>query len=374
MKVALIHDDLIQFGGAERLLLALHEIWPEAPIYTSIASSEWLDLASKQNIKIVTSFMQKLPNAVSWHKYYAPTLLYLNAFESFDLSGYDLVVSSSSRFAHGVITKPGTKHVAICHSPNRAAWDFGTYLKNEKIGGVKRLLLSLASLSLSYIRLWDFTAYQRLDTIFSNSVNVKNKVKRFYLRDSVIVHPFADVLGFTSSSVEAHKSERPYYLVLSRLVSWKQIEVAIKACEGLGVDLVVAGEGPDLSRLKSISNGSTKFLGRVSENDKISLIKGCQAVLFPQSEDFGIVPVEAMACGKPVIAFAEGGALETIVPGKTGLLFAEQTPESLATTIKSFNPASFMPQDCLQRAKEFDKTIFIDRIRALIDSLYVPTN
>lgn len=372
MRVALVHDDLIQFGGAEKVLLALHELFPDAPIYTSIVSSEWKKVLEKQNISYQTSFMQKLPKIFQWYRQYALTLSYCLAFEGLNFNAFDVVISSSSRFAHGIITRPETLHICYMHSPGRMLWEPSSYFEGEPIrkGAIKRFAFLLSQFPLSYLRLWNRTAAQRVDKFIANSDVVKAKIRRFYNRDSFVIHPFCDVGYFSQGSTE--EAKEPYFLILSRLSAWKRIDIAIQACNELNVRLLIAGEGPAKKRLEKMAGGKVRFLGYVTEDEKKKLLKNCIALIFPQNEDFGITPLEAMASGRPVIAYKDGGALETLVEGKTGEFFYPQTKEGLSTVLSKFDPKRYLKSDCVDRALQFDKSVFLSSLKNLVEGAYVP--
>lgn len=375
MKLAIIHDDLVQFGGAEKVLLALHEIWPDAPVFTSVASGEWRKICEKQKIPLYESFMRSLPNVIGWNREYAVTLAYCVAFERFNLNEYDVVLSASSRFAHGVVTRPETLHICLMHSPGRMFWEAPAYFENEKIGPkfLNKILTSLISFPLSYMRLWDYASAQRVDSFVAISEGVRKKIKRSYNRDAQgVIYPFCDLKDF-AAEVQPYSTD-PYFLVLSRLEHWKKIDLAVKASNKLGFKLLIAGEGAAKKHLQKIAGPNVKFLGYVSEEDKVRLYKGCQALIFPQREDFGITPLEAMASGKPVIAFGDGGALESVVPGVTGEFFAQQTVDSLCEVITKFNPGSYSSASCMSQAAKFDRELFKSTLKNFVEQAYVSKN
>jgi len=364
MKIALVHDELVQSGGAERLILAMHEIWSDAPIYTSICALENLPSEFKK-IDIKTSFMQKLPFSKNLRRQYF--FLYPFAFESFDFSGFDVVLSSSTRFAHGIITKPETLHICYSNSPTRFLWETEKYLEGEKVGQMGKIILAPF---LSYLRIWDQTAVQRPDFWIANSENVAAKLNKFYRKASTIIYPGVDLRRFQKSTKPHHLKPKTYFLVVSRLLSWKQIELAIKACDELKLSLKIVGVGPDYARLKSLANSKVTFLGRVSEEDLISLYKNCKALVLTQEEDFGITAIEAQASGVPVIAFRGGGAKETIIEGKTGLFFYPQTPEALKETFVQFGKIRIEPQDCIKNAQKFSLQNFQIQLKNFVEDTW----
>lgn len=365
MKLAIVFDDLIQHGGAENLLLAVTEIWPEAPLYTTFATAEWQAICSKRGISLKTSFLQKLPLKKRLYRLVAPTFLYNIAIELFDFSDYDVVLSMSARFAHGIITKPTTRHICYMNSPGRMFWEPSSYFEKER-----RSFFSFISFPLSLLRIWDYSAAQRVDHFIANSVTPKKRIRKYYHRNAEIIYPFVD-MSEQDSSVQESRAEDDYFLIVSRLVAWKKIEIAVLACERLGLKLIIVGDGPDRKRLQSISNGSTTFEGYVTKQRKNQLYADCLAFINTQYEDFGITPLEAMSFGKPVLAFGKGGALETITPGITGEFFESQTPESLVELLKCYNPLRYNASTCREHSKRYSKSIFVQSLKALVESLGV---
>ena len=369
MRIALVHDDLIQFGGAENLLLALHELWPDAPVYTAVASKKWKKICKEKKINLRTSFMQKLPLSVQLNRYYAPLLIHPLAFESFDFSDFDLVISSSTRYAHGIITKPGTLHICYMNSPGRMFWESSKYFEDETYGilrPIKILAKPFLSLPLSYLREWDYVAAQRVGYFIANSSRSREKIKRYYGREADVAHPFVDYEKL--SRRESMLGD--YYVVLTRLAYWKKVDIAIEACNKLKLNLKVVSEGPALTYLKKIAGPTVEFLGYVNDEKRGIILSGARALINTQEEDFGIVPLEAMASGKPVVAFGKGGVLETVVPGRTGEFFHEQTAESLTALLESFHPEKYDPKECREQAKQFEKGVFMSQMKKLVLELY----
>lgn len=362
MKIALVHDDLIQFGGAERLVMALHELWPDAPLYTSVASPQWLKICKEKNINLKTSFMQHLPFKTKLNRAFAPMLFHVLGFESFDFSQFDVVLSVSARFAHGVVTKPTTKHICYMNSPGRMIWESHDYFRYEK-----QSLLKMLGYSLLDLRLWDFAAAQRVDYFIANSSVPQARIKKFYKRDSIIIHPFISIAEYQLNKY----SSADYFLIISRLLPWKQIALAIHACNKLALPLKIIGEGPDKDRLKNISGPTVEILGYVSEEEKKICISNCLALIVTQYEDFGITPLEAMALGKPVIAYGKGGVLDTVINQKTGMFFEHQTVDSLVMALQNFNPTQFLKSDCLSQAKRFDRQYFEKNIKDFVNAVYL---
>lgn len=362
MKIAVVYDDLIQFGGAERLLLAVHELWPNAPIYTSYASHEWLSRCKKEGIILKTSFMQHLPFKKKLNRIYAPLLFYCLAFEGFNFDEYDIVLSLSSRFAHGVITKPKTVHICYMNTPGRMFWNPSEYFKSTN-----KLLTFLIQPFLSHLRIWDYTAAQRVNYFIANSKTPGERIKKYYQKEAMAVYPFVDD-KFLNNSVSIKNNK--YYLIISRLVPWKRIDIAIEAFNRLNIPLKIIGSGSDSNRLKNLANKNIEFLGYVDEEQKMKYISECTALIQPQNEDFGITPLEAMAFGKPVIAYGCGGALETVIQGVTGEFLYYQTVGDVIKTVESFNYAKYNLDDCRNQALKFTKKKFKNEIKNFVSNVY----
>ena len=355
MKVALVHDWLNQYGGAERVLEEFHALFPEAPVYVSMYAPEKMP-ADYRSWDIRTSWMQRLPLVTKKHQPFMP--LYPVAFESFDLSGYDLVLSSASAFCHGVLTRPETCHVCYCHTPTRFMWNYFDYVKRESLGtNQQRALVPL----LFNLRTWDRVSADRVDYWIANSRLVRQRIAKFYRRTSEVIHPPVSADRFRTSD-----GFDDYYLVLSRLIPYKRIDLAVQACSRIGARLVVAGSGRETDRLKKMAGPSVEFVGRVDDDAMVDLYARCKAFLFPGEEDFGITPLEAMASGRPVIAYSSGGVLDTVVPGETGEFFTEQTVDSLAAALTSFRPDAYDPMAIRAHAETFDASVFRQRIMEFV--------
>jgi glycosyltransferase involved in cell wall biosynthesis len=355
MRVALVHDYLNQYGGAERVLEALHDLYPHAPVYTSIYDPDAMPAAYRA-WDIRPSFMQQLPAWRTHFRHYF--LLYPAAFESFDLSEYDLIISSSSAYAKAVIAPPHALHICYCHTPMRFAWRTRDYLEREEIGGGKRLLVSLL---LTWLRTWDVASAGRVDVFVSNSREVAQRIGRYYGREAVVIPPPVDVAPYAPRPAE------DWYLAGGRLVPYKRLGIAIEAFNRLGLPLTVFGEGRDRAALQAQAAPNITFVGHVSEQQRHDLLARCRAFLFPGMEDFGITPVEAMAAGRPVIAYAGGGALETIVEGVTGRFFRPQSAGALAAAVAHERCDSYDAQTIRRHAEGFGRAVFLERMRRLID-------
>lgn len=324
LKVALVQDWLTSEGGAERVLFDLHEIWPDAPIYTLVyepkGAPAWLG-----ECDVRTTYLQNIPGAKSHYK----MLLSLmpRAWEELDLTEFDLVVSACNACCKGVLTRPDALHICFCHSPMRYVWD----LYFDYKAGTDPIRRTAMQLMVPKVREWDYLAAQRVDEFVSNSDYVGQRIAKFYRRESTTIHPASPIMATEVGEPQG------YYLTVSRFVRYKRIDLAIEACNLLGRRLVVVGSGgEEEERLRELAGPTVEFCGRVSDEELASIYQGADAFLFPGIEDYGLTPVEAMASGVPVLAFGEGGATETVREGETGLFFHEQSPGALAACIERF--------------------------------------
>lgn len=355
MRVAIVHDYLNQYGGAERVLEALHALFPDAPVYTSIYDPEVMP-AGYRSWDIRTSFIQRLPG---WKKHFRRYfLLYPSAFESFDLSGYDLILSSSSAYAKGIIPRPGALHICYCHTPMRFGWRTSDYVEREAIKGVQGAILPIL---LTYVRLWDITTACRVDAFIANSREVAGRIERYYGRTATIIPPPVDLPPYQDRPAE------DFYLAGGRLIPYKRISLAVEAFNKLGLPLKIFGDGRDRSALEACAAPNIEFVGWVDEEQRRDLFARCRAFIFPGEEDFGITPLEAMAAGRPVIAYAAGGALETVIDGVTGRFFHQQTAAALAAAVGMSRGDQYDPCVIRQHAEAFGYPVFMERMRALID-------
>ena len=364
MKVALVHDHLAQEGGAEKVLQILAEIFPDAPIYTLLYEPKNADKYFKGK-KIETSIIQKLPGGIKHYQWYMPFMPM--AVEFFDLRKYDLILSDTSSFAKGVITSPDSLHICYCHTPTRYLWDYTHQYINEL--KYNKYFKKVISLFLNYIRVWDKQAAERVDKYIANSKTVKRRIKKYYRRNSEVIYPPVEVEKFSISK----PSEDPYFLIGTRLAPYKRVDIVIEAFKSMPERrLKIFGDGVDMERLKELAGDSPniEFLGRVDENLKIKLYSECQAFLNPQEEDFGITVIEAMASGRPIIAFNKGGARETIIAGKTGIFFDEQTPEALTRAVKDFDNYNWQPVEIRAHAKQFSIDRFKKEIMDFVNQKY----
>jgi glycosyltransferase involved in cell wall biosynthesis len=359
MKVALVHDYLNQMGGAERVVLALHEIFPDAPLYTSIYDPKRVDIAF-QKMDIRTTFMQKLPLVKKHHQPFLP--FYPFAMEHLDLRGYDLVLSSSSAFGKGVITRPETMHICYCHTPMRWCWNYDEYVERERLGRISRSILPFL---ITGLRVWDQMSAMRVDHFIANSPVVADRIQKYYRRDAVVIPPPVEASRFTFDPTIVPEE---YFLIVSRFMPYKRIDLAIEACNRLQLPLVIIGSGRDENRLKSIAGPTIRFMGRLSDEEVPHYYAHCRAFILPGEEDFGITPLEAQASGRPVIAYGAGGALASVIDNVTGTFFHKQTVESLAEVLASFDERRYDPQTIRNHALEFDMPRFHRRILQFIEA------
>ncbi|MCD4812990.1 glycosyltransferase [bacterium] len=358
MKIALVHDWLNGMRGGEKVLEVLCEMYPEADLFTLLYEPEKLSATIRKH-KVTTSFIQKLPFAGKHYRNYLP--LFPTAIEQFDLRGYDLVVSTSHCVAKGVLTEPDTPHICYCHTPMRYAWEqYHEYFPVHKMGFFKRLIISAA---MSRLRVWDVASANRVDAYIANSRHVAKRIKAYYRREAKVVHPPVEAARF-----KPVKAKGDYYLAVSALVPYKRIDRAIEAFNHLALPLVIVGKGPELRTLRRMAGPTITFKQKCSPEELQHLYADCQAFIFPGEEDFGITPLEAMASGRPVIAFGKGGALETVVHKKTGLFFKSPTAQSLADMVKQSRKMKWDSQVIRNRALIFDRPKFRKKMEMTIAS------
>jgi glycosyltransferase involved in cell wall biosynthesis len=355
MQVALVHDWLNQMGGAESVLENLVNLFPGAPVYTSMYYPERMPDSYRQ-WDIRTTWMDKLPGVKRHHQPFLP--FYPLAFESLEFGEYDIVLSNKSGFCHGVITPPETFHICYCLTPTRYVWRYQDYAQREGLHALVRLFLAPI---LSYLRTWDRLAADRVDRFIAISTEVRRRIAKYYRRDSEIIYPPVDTERFTPVA-----SPDDYFLVVGRLIPYKRVDLAVQACTRLNLPLKVGGAGRNLAHLKEMAGPTVEFLGYVPDAILPDLMARCRAFLLPGVEDFCITPVEAMAAGRPVIAYARGGALDTVIEGVSGALFREQTVESLCGALEKFDPDTYDPSAIRQHAEQFDTMVFRQKIRSYV--------
>ena len=359
MKIAIVHDYLNQYGGAERVVEAMHEAFPDAPIYTSIYLPDKMP-SSFKSMNIHTSFMQHLPFLQKHFKKYL--MLYPFAFESFDLSSFDVVLSSSSAFAKGIKKGPKTCHFCYCYSPMRFVWRYEDYIEKEDISNTARLVLPFA---LRWLKSWDLKTNKRVDHFITLSDYIAKRIKRFYNVESEVIYAPVNVNEFYPSDKVSD-----YFLIVSRLNAYKKIDIAIKAFNKLDLPLKIIGEGPHKKQLMAMAGNSVEFLGKVSDKELAEYYAHCRAFIFPGEEDFGIAPLEAQASGRPVIAYGYGGVLETIIENKTGVFFYDKNEDSLIEAVQRLGKIQFNVKEIRENAMRFDKEIFKERLKSFIETKY----
>ena len=355
MRVAIVHDWLNQSGGAERVLAEIHSLFPTAPVYAIVYDPERAPAVTR-SWDVRPSFLQRIPLARRKHQPFLPLMPL--AVEQWDLTGFDLVISTSSACAKGIVPRPGATHVCYCHTPFRYIWDhYYDYTRGMRLRG---LIAPVAH----WLRLWDQLSAARVDHFVANSHWVASRIRSYYRRDSEVIHPPVDVDRFRVSS----SGVDDYYLVVSRFVTYKRIDLAVQAANRLGRRLLVVGDGPNRAKLEAMAGPTVEFLGWRSDEEIAELYARCRAFLFPGWEDFGIAPVEAQAAGRPVIAFGRGGALETVVEGATGVFFHEQTVDALVAAMQRAEMMDFDPSACRSNAERFDAREFRRRFRAAVEA------
>lgn len=361
MKIAVVHDYFTQLGGAEKVAAELYNMLPEADLFATVALKNRMP-ASLQVVPICTSWMQRLPKMSQYYRLYFP--LYPLAVSSMDLSAYDLVISSSSGYVKGVRANPDAIHVCYCHTPMRWVWSFDSYSSRESFGaGIRTVLPAL----ISSLRSWDEGAARQPDHFVANSKTVAARIQRAYGRSAEVIVPPIDINRFRLS-----KEQDDYYVVLSRLISYKRIDLAVGACTLLGRNLIVIGSGPAMQSLEAQAGPTVKFVGRASDADVEYYVSRCRALIFPGEEDFGMAPLEVAAAGRPTIAYRAGGAIETIIENVTGVFFDKQTTEDLAEAIERFEQLEWSSSSLRGHAEGFSAEVFRERFTSFLRRIGVP--
>ena len=362
MRVAIVHDWLTNLGGAERVVAAMLEAYPKADLYTSVYNPDRLSLFDDYDVR--TTFLQHIPLAKKKHQLFSA--LRRLAFEGIDLSDYDVVISSSTAEAKGIITSERTKHIAYINTPTRYLWShFDDYLAEPGFGALDPLARWQLRRTVAGARRWDFAAAQRPDMILANSQNVQDRIEKYYKRDSTVLYPVVDVERFRKSHPRPTGMNRPYLVVISRLVPYKRVDLAVQAAKELQYPLVVICTGPELNRLRTVAGPDTVFLNEAPDEEVVQYMQHAEAFLFPGEEDFGITPVEAMASGVPVIAYGRGGASET-VDDASGIHVPRQTIQAFVRAIQQLDKKQFDPAYLRARAQSFAKDRFIRELREAV--------
>ena len=359
MKIAIIHDWIVSYGGGEKVVLALHNMFPEAPIYTSVYNKKKMEKYFK-GIDIRTSFIQKLPFGISKYRYYLPLMPL--AFEQFDLSDYDLIISSSSCCAKGVNVNANSTHICYCHTPMRYAWDM--YNKYNQGNIIKKIIVAK---QMNKLRQWDYITSNRVDKFIANSEYVKRRIEKHYRKEAVVINPPIDNEFYISNNNERDYKDS-YYLLVSRMVSYKKIDIIIEAFNELKLPLIIVGDGSEERKLKKIAKENITIIKNIPQKELKKLYDECKAYVFMAEEDFGMTMAEAQACGKPVIAYYKGGASEIVENGVTGILVKEQTKENLKDSIVEMekNYSKFQSKIIREKAEKFKETNFIEKINKII--------
>ncbi|MBN1263313.1 MAG: glycosyltransferase [Candidatus Pacebacteria bacterium] len=367
LRVALVYDRVNKWGGAERVLLALKKIFPQAPLFTSVylpKSASWA-----KNWPVKPSFGQRFPLVKKRHEFFPWLMPFI--FESFDFRGYQLVISVTSAEAKGIITPPETCHLCYCLTPTRYLWSGRrVYFDSPGFGWLDGIAKKAYRFFLPFLLRWDKVAAQRPDSYLAISGEVRQRIKKNYRRDAEIIYPPVDLDKFKIKDDKFKTRKKNYFLVVSRLVPYKRIDLVIEAFNQLDRPLKIAGIGSQMSFLKKMAGPKIEFLGQLTEKALLSYYNSCRAVICPQEEDFGLVPLEAQACGKPVISYQGGGALETVVKNRTGEFFYPQTADALARTVLGFNVGRYCPDDCRRNAQRFSQKLFIRKFTKKTEEIW----
>lgn len=359
-KIAIVHDWMVSPGGAEKVVYSLHKMYPDAPIY--VAAYDPAKFPEFADADVRPTWLNKIKLAKTKHQLF--TIPRAWAFKGLDLSEYDVVISSSSAESKYVKTGPNTLHICYCHTPIRYYWsDYDWYRQHPPFGALNFLAKGLLPLMIGSLRRMDYKAAQKVNEYIANSTTVQARIKKYYNRDSTVIYPPVNTTRFT-----APHEDKGYYLVVGRQVAYKRLDLLVDAFNELNLPLKVAGAGEEIETQRSRANENITFLGRVSDAELAELYAGAKGFMFPPEEDFGIVPVEAMSAGCPVIAYGKGGALDYVVENKTGIFFAPQTAEAIVKAVEAFEDMQFDDTVLRAKAKEFDEAVFMKKIAAFVDS------
>lgn len=358
MKLALAHDWLNQMGGAENVLEVMVGMFPQSPVFTTIYGPDLMPPAYRR-WDIRTSWLNRAPGVHTHHQPYLP--LYPPAVRSLDVRGYDMILSNKSGFIHGLKTEPGQTHLCYCLAPTRYVWDYQSYAARERLGQITDLALAPV---VNILRRWDYQSAQRVTHFCAISTEIQARIRKFYQRDSIIISPPVDTDRFRPVSAPTED----YYYIISRLIPYKRIDLAVQAFSKLGKRLIITGDGRDREALKAMAGPTVEFTGRLPWDEAVKLMANCKAFIFPGYEDFGITPVEAQAAGRPVIAYAAGGSLDTVIDGETGIFFHEQTVESLIEAVHRLEDSAFDPDRIRHNAERFSIPRFKRELQDWVDS------
>ncbi len=366
MKIAIVHDFLTYWGGAEQVLMSFHRMWPEAPIYTLLYDKKFVK-EHFPDARIRGSFLQKFPAFLRNRKKYLLPFM-PTAPETLDLRDFDLVISSSNSFAKGIITRSQTRHICYCHSPARFVWDWRyNYLNEQKIGLLKKIFVVPL---LHYIRMWDAQSSSRVDHFIANSKTTASRIKKYYGRDSEVIYPPIDLAEKNKGvkNVEATHGVKDYYLIVSRLSPYKRVDLAVEAFNKLELPLIIIGQGEQKRHLEKIARPNIKFLGFVPKDELYGYYQNARAFIFCGEEDFGIAPIEAMSAGVPVLAYRKGGLAETNIEGVTGEFFDDPYPEILAEGVRRLeaNEKNYQKEKIIAHAEKFNRNRFEQEIKAFL--------
>lgn len=361
MKIALVHDWLNQVGGAEDVLEALKRQYPASPVFTSLFDKKRMP-AHYHDWDIRTLWIDRLPAIHRRHQAYLP--LYPLAWNNLEIETYDVILSNKSGFCHGLRFPPESLHICYCLTPTRYVWQLDSYLEGEDLGAsAKGLLRPLVT----FLKRWDYAAAQRVSHFIAISTEIQARISRYYGRSSTVIFPPVETARFAAMASETIED---YYLIVSRLIPYKRIDLAIQAAGALGLKLKIAGAGRDRERLRALAGNTVEFLGYVPEAELPGLMARCKALILPGLEDFGITPVQAQAAGRPVIAFGGGGALDTVIPGVTGERFPEMTVDSLKEVWRNFDERAYNSKEIRAQARRFDASAFLERINAFVEQAW----
>ncbi|MDD3498573.1 MAG: glycosyltransferase [Candidatus Moranbacteria bacterium] len=367
MRIALVHDYLVQYGGAERVLECFTELFPYAHIYTIVYDKESMHGVFEDK-KIHTSFLQKFPLAKKRHRIFP--LLMPSAIEQFDFSRYDVVLSDSSSYAKGIITGPETLHICYMHTPMRYAWD--DCQKYTDDFGLPKFIKRIVPFFMNYVRLWDAVSAERVDRFIANSNFVAKRIKKYYKKNATVINPPVAVERFYVENDPEKRGD--YFLMVGRLIAYKRHDIAIEAFNKLGLPLKIIGRGPEMKRLKKMAGPNVEFLGRVEDEDLPKYYAECKAFVFPQEEDFGIVAIEAMAAGRPLIAYKGGDIVEHMEEGKTGIFFQNQTAGDIVEAVKNFDDSKYDGGYIREKSLKFDREIFKKKVKEYVEKALIEKN